>query len=1000
MKKYATIVFLFLCFSKSFSQEYYGSTNDPLFETQWNLDKTSFVNYWDVFKGDGVVIAILDVGFDLSHPDLVDNYYRDISGNIVGINTTTYGSPSDFDYQPLLYDPALYETHATKLAGVISMLPNNAIGGVGVLPNAKIMPIKIGYPHPQDPLVFSSLKQWQEGGIDFAIDNGANVICIASTWGGYNSDLEGKINEAVNVHGIPVVASIGNDGIGVAKYPAAYNNVIAVGASDQNDSYQSYSNYGNDLDLMAPSEIQTTDLEGNIGNSNDDYTNFGGTSAAVPQVCAIAGAIKYLNPSLTPNDIRTILRNSADKVGGSYDANGFNNYMGYGRLNAAAAFNETLTKYTGGVITSDVTFSNSTHLEGLNFINSSNITLTIPANTTTVIDNALITNATGSTKINVYGKLIVAEGTNLIKINLDIKDGGEFIIQPGSQLLLSGDSGEPWANIYVQPGAKFISYGTEDDPVKFRPYSGSTNKWHRIILKSSAGNFISWTLFDSAEEALYIRSQNNVIENSTFRNGWRGLSTHSNVDGSGNTFVKIRDILVEDNETVGIVAYNGDMEISGTTIQNNGQAGLYMYNSDIITFHHNLVQNNGQTSSTRDGIEVLSTSQLNMQNSNGGTVAPGFNKIINNADDQVSSSGYLVAGLIINNIGGYNTFDGYVNSSKQLIDNNSSYNPVMAFKNYWGGTPSSSDFEGSFTYCCNPGEYLTSDPTGSDTGSGNNVPLKTIGSQNQITSLEDLFNTQKEILFNSRNQSEIKNSIHTMHILSRSNSELNNSLSDNLSNALINIEVTGFAHLSREDERKSLRNFIKLQRLQLFINKNNYKAAEGISKSININYLNRSELIDYYSSLLAIHIYQENLNLAWETLNDLYNFEILNGRSLESIQANYSIIEENLISDMEQNGINLREMEFVKSEDQNSLSAYPNPFNPSTVISFALSTQSNVKLVVYDILGRQVAELIDNDLSIGVYKIQFDASNLSSGVYFYSININGKVSTNKFTLIK
>ena len=82
MKKYATIVFLFLCFSKSFSQEYYGSTNDPLFETQWNLDKTSFVNYWDVFKGDGVVIAILDVGFDLSHPDLVDNYYRDISANI------------------------------------------------------------------------------------------------------------------------------------------------------------------------------------------------------------------------------------------------------------------------------------------------------------------------------------------------------------------------------------------------------------------------------------------------------------------------------------------------------------------------------------------------------------------------------------------------------------------------------------------------------------------------------------------------------------------------------------------------------------------------------------------------------------------------------------------------------------------------------------------------------------------------------------------------------
>lgn len=985
MKKTICILLLLIAVNDAtFSQSYSGVTNDFYFESQWNLINSKILYAWDISNGDGVRIAVLDTGYDLDHPDLEDNYLKDGSGNIIGINTSNKGVSSDFSYKEI-GSTGTYESHGTGIAGIIGAIANNNIGITGVLPDVKIIPIQVGY---ENPTYFASTATNQIDALDFAINNGADVICITSEWGN-SSSVENKINDIVYNLGIPVVAAAGNDGVSQLSYPARYASVIAVGATDQNDVRHAVSSYGNDLDIMAPTEVWTTDLEGSIGNTTADYRVLGGTSAATPHVAAIAGLLKHLDPSLSATDIRNILRDTADKVSASYDSNGFSPQMGYGRLNAVDALKETFVLYTGDPITSNISFSDDTYLQGINFISSNNITLTIPANTTTIIDDALISNTTQSSKFEVYGKLILSEGSNLIKVNLDIKNGGEFIVQPGSNILLSGDSGEPWANIYVQPGAKFVSYGTEEDPVKFVPYSGSTNKWHRIILKSSSGNLIRWTLFDSAEEALYIRSQNNVIENSTFRNGWRGLSTHSNVDGSGNTFVKIRDILVEDNETVGIVAYNGDMEISGTTIQNNGQAGLYMYNSDINSFHHNLIQNNGQTSSTRDGIEVLSTSLLNMQNGDNGTVSRGYNKIVDNSDDQISTAGYLVAGTILNNIGGYNTFDGYVNSSKQLIDNNSSYNPVMAFKNYWGGTPSSSDFEGSFTYCCNPGEYLTSDPTGSDTGSGNNVPLKTIGSQNQITSIEDLFNTQKEILYNSRNQSEIKNSIHTMHILSRSNSELNNSLSDNLSNALINIEVTGFAHLSREDERKSLRNFIKLQRLQLFINKNNYKAAEGISKSININYLNRSELIDYYSSLLAIHIYQENLNLAWETLNDLYNFEILNGRSLESIQANYSIIEENLISDMEQNGINLREMEFVKSEDQNSLSAYPNPFNPSTVISFTLSAQSSVKLVVYDILGRQVAELIDNDLSLGVHKIQFNASNLSSGVYFYSINING-----------
>ncbi|OGU34476.1 MAG: hypothetical protein A2068_02095, partial [Ignavibacteria bacterium GWB2_35_6b] len=79
---------------------------------------------------------------------------------------------------------------------------------------------------------------------------------------------------------------------------------------------------------------------------------------------------------------------------------------------------------------------------------------------------------------------------------------------------------------------------------------------------------------------------------------------------------------------------------------------------------------------------------------------------------------------------------------------------------------------------------------------------------------------------------------------------------------------------------------------------------------------------------------------------------------------------------------------------------YPNPFNPSTTIEFALPQSSNVKLVVYDILGRTVASLVNCDLNAGYHKINFNASNLSSGVYFYSIKAGDFISVKKLMLLK
>jgi len=79
---------------------------------------------------------------------------------------------------------------------------------------------------------------------------------------------------------------------------------------------------------------------------------------------------------------------------------------------------------------------------------------------------------------------------------------------------------------------------------------------------------------------------------------------------------------------------------------------------------------------------------------------------------------------------------------------------------------------------------------------------------------------------------------------------------------------------------------------------------------------------------------------------------------------------------------------------------YPNPFNPSTTIDFAIPTQSNVKLTIYNVIGEKVAELVNRELTAGYHSINFNASNLVSGIYFYRLQSNDFAETKKLVLLK
>ncbi|MGE0930303.1 S8 family serine peptidase [Peijinzhouia sedimentorum] len=325
--------------------------NDTLFDLQWYLKNTGqsggtvgndieICQAWDISDGcENIVVAVLDQGLEIDHPD-----FNNIS--TISFDTETGISPAT----------TIYGNHGVAVAGVVGATANNSLGIAGVAPNVELMSIN----NSLAPVPLS--RQNRAAGINFAWQNGAAVI--NSSWRsliGYqiiDDAIENAVSLGRNGLGTIVVFSSGNDNSSSISYPSSNNNTISVGAIDRNGSRANFSNYGSGIDLVAPGvEITTTDRVGSAGyNSGSDYTTISGTSFAAPQVSGIAALILSVNPSLTFQQVRTIIESTADKIGGVAYTLGageqagltWNNQMGYGRVNAYNAVKAAIpTTITG-----------------------------------------------------------------------------------------------------------------------------------------------------------------------------------------------------------------------------------------------------------------------------------------------------------------------------------------------------------------------------------------------------------------------------------------------------------------------------------------------------------------------------------------------------------------------------------------------------------------------------------------------------------------------------
>ncbi|HOW86958.1 MAG TPA: S8 family peptidase [Candidatus Aminicenantes bacterium] len=273
------------------------------------------VTAWDEARGDAeTVIAIVDTGVDLDHPELI--------AKLVG-----YGH----DFVNGDEEAGDDNWHGTHVAGIAAADTNNGAGIAGVARDCRILPVKVvaadgnGY------------YSWIIDGIIWAADHGADVINLSL--GGDVDDpfLEDACRYAHD-KGVVIVAAAGNDGQPGVLYPAAYDDyVLAVAASDYNDALAGFSNYGPEVDVAAPGVwILGPAPQWYVGEGYLPYLFASGTSAAAPHVAGLAALLRSAKPDLTVDQVMQIIRYTADDINRT-SLPGRDDHAGYGRINMERA---------------------------------------------------------------------------------------------------------------------------------------------------------------------------------------------------------------------------------------------------------------------------------------------------------------------------------------------------------------------------------------------------------------------------------------------------------------------------------------------------------------------------------------------------------------------------------------------------------------------------------------------------------------------------------------
>jgi len=276
--------------------------NDPYYSQSsysWYLDLVNAEQAWDISLGDNAIkVAIVDNAVFCGHSDLTTYVQRDVADNDDDA-TPPEDANTDFTW-----------SHGTHCAGLATADINNGAGMPSLGGNVELIGVKCT---PDDGS--SESVYYGYDGIQWACQNGANVVSLS--WGGtgYNSSAQNLINSYLNV---VFLAAAGNDGVTTINYPGGYDNVICVGSVDDDDTRSYFSNYNGStpwVDIASPGGFSNGGLLNTVYTASaNNYGKMSGTSMSTPFAAGLAGLMLSLNSSLSPTEIKNCMISSGANI--------------------------------------------------------------------------------------------------------------------------------------------------------------------------------------------------------------------------------------------------------------------------------------------------------------------------------------------------------------------------------------------------------------------------------------------------------------------------------------------------------------------------------------------------------------------------------------------------------------------------------------------------------------------------------------------------------------
>lgn len=298
--------------------------NDPMYPAQWNLKLINMEQAWELSRGKGVVVAVLDTGVAWENhddfvqvPDLARQKFKH------GWDFVNDDAHANDDHG-----------HGTHVAGTIAQSTDNGEGVAGVAFEATLMPVKV-----LDHFGSGNTADIADA-IRWAADNGAQVINMSLGGGGRSAVMENAVGYA-RAKGVVVVCAAGNGGRGVVEFPAAYPGSFAVAAVGPDGVKAPYSSWGKELDIAAPGGNKAQgEAAGVVQNTIDPqdvsrsvYASYQGTSMATPHVAGVA-ALLFAAGAKSPDQVEKAIIMSAKPAAGT---RGWNDQYGHGLIDAEGA---------------------------------------------------------------------------------------------------------------------------------------------------------------------------------------------------------------------------------------------------------------------------------------------------------------------------------------------------------------------------------------------------------------------------------------------------------------------------------------------------------------------------------------------------------------------------------------------------------------------------------------------------------------------------------------